>query len=903
MRYLRKKLFIFALVGFLVLALSGCVSEEQRKIKAELDLLTVPTGVVENFELPTSANGVQFEWTSNGDLLKVSVAAGKVTVAVERPGLDTTLKLTVKASYGGKSLTKVFDVKILGVRPTVETIDEPLMAELQASLELPTRTSTDLNLQAIESKIPVGVDVNWSSSNEDLVKPNGKVTRPNGTGAGAKLTVTLVGHPAEGAPIQKTREFYVFVYGKAIDVNGVYNAAFGEIQTLNPLNSTASAESDVYSYLVDSLYHTDYDWAKAIANGKAAYPGDFSQVRDRHTPENPEDGLIGMPYLERIYLLGMASAFPYGVNLGTDFDKGFGELDAAASKEGYDNEWIIKLRKDLVFADGTPITADTFEYSFKQYLDGKQNNERANYLYNGDYIPLVKGEEYFKQGRPIDANDPSKGVHPAVDWEEVGFKKIDDYTFKIILTGEKTQWHVMTYLGIVNLVHPANFEAGFNAERTFTTYGSINNIPVSYGPYVLKSWEEDVKFTFERNERYFKSYEYTIKTINGPIIKDQKDIINEFKEGHLDIAGVGGEFWKEFIDHPNLYVAPSNSFYRFAISLDRSGGTSGKTTAPILLEDEFRIALYLATDRTDYCNEVQPPSEPALGYLSNIHQVSEWATGAYERSSVAQQQLKDLGLSPDTGGYDIEEARRLFSVAYANAVAAGRYTAGQKVVVEFSFYDAGSNIKMANWVKAQYEKVFNKTTQYNGVDIEFEIKLNPLSSAQFTAERNAGDFDMCFTGMSGATFQATFGMGYIFSRTFSTFLVGRGHNTGELPVRAEIIYMNDMLRAKDPEELTDKEKYFLENVDENGVFEGTFDDLFLLFSEVGNFNADYPGQQEDLTNITAALERALLEQMVAVPLFSATSAAVLSDRVIRMAPSYSLFMGWGGLTYTHIKAQ
>ena len=37
------------------------------------------------------------------------------------------------------------------------------------------------------------------------------------------------------------------------------------------------------------------------------------------------------------------------------------------------------------------------------------------------------------------------------------------------------------YLGIVNLVHPANFEAGFNAERTFTTYGSINNIPVSYG--------------------------------------------------------------------------------------------------------------------------------------------------------------------------------------------------------------------------------------------------------------------------------------------------------------------------------------------------------------------------------------------------------------------------------------
>lgn len=76
----------------------------------------------------------------------------------------------------------------------------------------------------------------------------------------------------------------------------------------------------------------------------------------------------------------------------------------------------------------------------------------------------------------------------------------------------------------------------------------------------------------------------------------------------------------------------------------------------------------------------------------------------------------------------------------------------------------------------------------------------------------------------------------------------------------------------------------------------------MLFSNTGELATDYEGQEEDLTKITAALERALLEQMIAVPLFSSTSAAVYSDNVVRLAHAYHLFLGWGGLTYTNIRA-
>lgn len=895
---MRKKLFFLILAGLMAFALTGCGSEDSKAVKEALNLVVAPTGVTEDFELDVLQGGVSLEWTSNNPVLVVNApSGGKVVVTVNRPAYgEVSVVLTVKATLNDVTSTKKYTVVVLGLQEAVE-VNEDTMAAFQRNLSLPERISSNLNLV---KELSQGVTVSWSSSNEDVLKADGKVTRPAGNGVGVKLVATITADTEDGTTIQKVREFFVFVYGKNINVNGSYNTAFGEIVTLNPLMSTGSADSDVYDFLIDSLYHDDYNWARAIKDGNAAYPGDFSKFRDRNAPVDPNDGLLEMPYLSRIYTLGMAAEFPYAVNLGKNFDLGFGELDEKGAKENQDSEWIIKLRKDLVFADGRAIDAHVFEYSFKQYLDGKQLNERANYLYNKDYIPLVNGEAYFKQGTPI-PNDPYNALYPEVTWDTVGFDLIDDYTFKISLTGKKSQWHVMTYLGILCLVHPEKFEAGFNPDRTITKYGSVTNIPVSYGPYVLSSWEEDVKFTFTRNERYFKAYDYTIQTINGPIVKDQKDRINEFKAGKLDAAGVGGEFWKEFMDHPNLYVSPSNSFYRLAISLDRSKGTSGKTASPILLQKEFRRALYLATDRLDFCNEVQPPSEPALGFLSNIHQVTEWALGAYEKSPVALHQLQELGLSPSTGGYNINEARALFASAYAAAVAEGKYTAGEKVVVEFSYYDAGSNIKIANWVKAQYEKVFNKTVKFEDQDVEFEINLDPMNSAQFTAARDAGDFDMCFTGMSGATFQATFGMGYIFSRTYSTFLVGRGHDTGNLPVTAEMVNLFDILSDKNPEELLAHEAAFLAAVDKNGVYSGTFDDLFDLWGDTPNFDLDYLGQEEDLTNITAALERALLDQVTAVPLFSATSASVFAPKVLRVAPAYSLFMGWGGMRYTHIK--
>ena len=734
-------------------------------------------------------------------------------------------------------------------------------------VDLPGKTYANLTLPTTVGDVAI----NWSSSNPTALSTAGVVTRQATT-----VAVKLVATAIQGDN-QSVREFWVTVHGNDVDVNGEYNSAFSEIQTLNPLMSTGASDSDVYGFLTSSLYSGDYDWEKAMADGFADFPGDFSKIKSDRNPT----GTVDMPSIAYKQTLLMAASYPYAVNAGTRNDVAgtFGQvIDGEASKNTLDNEWIIELRDDLVFADGTVIDVDVFEYSFKQYLNPKLNNERANYLYNEDYVPLVNGKAYF------DGN---------AEWEDVGFEKIDDLTFKIYLNSNVTQYDLIGSLGIINLVHPESFAQGFDAAGTTNNYGSIENPLVSYGPFTLENnYDATNTFTFTRNETYFAAWDYSIAKINGPIIIDQTAIINEFKAGNLDVAGVGGEFWEEFRNHANLYVSPSNSFYRLAISIDRSNGSSGKVT-PIMKYADFRQALYLATDREEFANEVQPPSQGALGFLSNIHQVSEWASQAYASSATFRQQLEELGLEPESGGFNSTKAKALFEQAYADAVAAGDYADGEKVVVEYSYYDAGSNTRIANWVKAQYEEVFGTE--------KFELKLNPLSNDELSAQRAAGDFDLVFTGMSGATFQATFGMGYIFSPTFSTFLVGKGHGIPEKEVTADIFNLFDIIDGKAEADRTASEKAFHEALDD-GTFTGTFDELFELFSNTGELATDYDGQEEDLTNITAALERALLEQMIAVPLFSSTSAAVYSDNVVRLAHAYHLFLGWGGLTYTNIKA-
>lgn len=1016
-----KKLLALSLTLFAAIVLVACGPSADEVLQEAYDDLAVASGVIDDFDVPTKSGDVTIEWTASGRLSLGSVADDMQTIEVERTDLEGQGELVATLSYEDEEMTKTFTVVVTGELPAATAED---VNEFAKDLAVQGKTAEDLLLTVQSNEVQA--TVTWTSSDESVVSvgsasgytATATVTRQD-VNTSVKLVATVV-----GGETQVIREFWVQVYGNDVDLDGEYNVAFSDTEEgLNPINTNSAAASDIYTYLVDYLYGSDYDWQDAIEKGYADYPGDFSKVR---TEDNP-NGTVEMPSFVYIQTLAQAAAFPVSEKTGLDYSDGYGHVDIEESKNALDDTWTISIREDLVFEDGTPITSATFDYSWRQYLDPLQKNTRANYLYTGDYLPLVNGKAYFDQGdeatdalgfklyemgdqgsevfaareysysddasantgydlyfaesglyedyyaefwgagygatgwvlvdyddnpfyldadgnviapaagyldsegneiptgtpaayadiRPayftdngedaevrytrttVDSEGNPDGGHkvltPTVEWEDVGFDVVDDYTFTIRLTKEITQWDLMSTLGIVNLVHPENYENGKNEEGTVTTYGTPVNPLVSFGPYTL-NWEDGQKFTFTRNETYYNSWDYAIKTINGPVIEgasSQATIINEFKAGNLDVAGVSGEYWEDFMDHPNLYISPSNSFYRLQFSLDRSNGTSGTDSSVLVKYEDFRTAIYLATDRDDFANTVLPPSQGALGFLSNIHQVTEDATEAYAASAVFRAQLEELGLSPNTGGYNSALAKQLFDQAYADAVAAGELTDGEVATIEFSYADSGSNPRIAAWVEAQYEEVFGD---------KLDVILVPMASAAFTAARDSGDFDLTFTGMSGATFQAMFGMYYIFSPTFSDFLAGQGFDIDNADVEVPIFYLYDLVLEKAAEDRTENEAAFLETLDDDGYFRGTFLELANLVADLESLYTAYDGQQADMTAITAGFERVLLEQMVAVPLFSSTSAAVYSDSVVRIPTAYHLFLGWGGITYMYIEA-
>lgn len=113
----------------------------------------------------------------------------------------------------------------------------------------------------------------------------------------------------------------------------------------------------------------------------------------------------------------------------------------ADTKSGYVFE--IKLRDTMKWQDGTPINADTYIYSMKQYLNPEMHNYRANLTYAGESAVAGGAAYYYAGSTAYMDNNPTAAaaVHALSD-----FTKNDDgvYTFDgmpvYITIGEALAW-------------------------------------------------------------------------------------------------------------------------------------------------------------------------------------------------------------------------------------------------------------------------------------------------------------------------------------------------------------------------------------------------------------------------------------------------------------------------------
>ncbi len=243
--------------------------------------------------------------------------------------------------------------------------------------------------------------------------------------------------------------------------------------------------------------------------------------------------------------------------------------------------WNIKVVENAKWQNGDPINIDDLIYSFQMCLDPLLVNSRASQMAS-DYITIVNAKEYSLQGNA-----------GTVAWEDVGIKKVDDYTMEITCTDPVTALDVKSHFNYSwnVLVHKPTYEACMSADRTTNTYGSTSDKYMSCGRFILKEWVQGAQFTLERNPDYPHAEDIKIEGMVYKIISDRNTALELFLNGELDAVSLGAESIEQYIDDPRVMTSPSSSISSFCVNMGNTNNNG------ILGNSDFRRALYYAIDR------------------------------------------------------------------------------------------------------------------------------------------------------------------------------------------------------------------------------------------------------------------------------------------------------------------
>ncbi|WP_019201859.1 ABC transporter substrate-binding protein [Tsukamurella sp. 1534] len=147
----------------------------------------------------------------------------------------------------------------------------------------------------------------------------------------------------------------------------------------------------------------------------------------------------------------------------------------AESVETTDNQnFLVKLKKDWKFTDGTPVKASNYVRAWNFGAAGKN---------------LQKQQDFFAA---IDGFDEVKSTDSPVS-EMRGLKVIDDYTFSIRLSAPNIDFK----LGLGYMVFSPLPDVFFTEGKE-----KFGQNPVGNGPYKLKQWRHNVQLDVVRNEDY-----------------------------------------------------------------------------------------------------------------------------------------------------------------------------------------------------------------------------------------------------------------------------------------------------------------------------------------------------------------------------------------------------------------
>ena len=185
------------------------------------------------------------------------------------------------------------------------------------------------------------------------------------------------------------------------------------------------------------------------------------------------------------------------------------------------------LRDGIKWSDGSPVTAQDFEYAWLKALDPETAGQYAYIL-----STFIEGATEFNAG---------EGSR-----EDVAIQALDDKTLEVKLVSPSPFW-----LGLTSFFTYLPQKQEF-VEQQGDNYAQNKDALLYNGPYILSEFNPTKGVTLTKNKGYWDKANVDIETVEGRIVKELDTRVNLYESGELSLAGIEGEYISEYRDSPEF---------------------------------------------------------------------------------------------------------------------------------------------------------------------------------------------------------------------------------------------------------------------------------------------------------------------------------------------------------------
>lgn len=584
------------------------------------------------------------------------------------------------------------------------------------------------------------------------------------------------------------------------------------------------------------------------------------------------------------------------------------------------NECTIALKKPLVWLQGN--TLDSYVTNAPQYFDtAAYASLLALADANGDVA--VTAESLALLTTVITAKaawgetkENTVGYmyvnyeYPAMDFSEVGYF-VGDNEYELVMVIDGT-------LNPLDAEGNLTYEAGYyfsnwplvkkdlweKCEDTTKTpyansYCTTLEKSASWGPYKLTNYQDQKTYTVSRNDKWFGyglpqyANQYQTDAIVTEKIEEWDTAWLAFQKGNLDGIGMNVKIAADYRTSKRAYFTPETWTFDLNIQSNANSRTDKRNNL-LLNYADFRKAISLSLDRDDYCAKNNPSSQAALGLLNSMYyydvengkvyresiQAKEAILNAYGATKNADGSWKvgettytDIEDALDaTTGYNLTLARQLVDNAIAQAKTDGKYSDGEEIILTYGIETQSADTdRVKNWFQAAFDNMTKGTSIEGKVKIEYFM----FSSATWSEQFSAGEYDLCF----GAWGNAAFNPAYLLCET---------------QISAENRYATNW----DPKTVSVTVKATPDDKHKDGLYTYNLEQWRLILQGKDGCPVNFKNfPMEDQLAALGAVETAILKVYYSIPVFSRYSASLMGYKVDYVSYEYNTFMGYGGIRY------